>query len=703
SKLRAGIKKELGSKNAIAGDIYINVAENINIENQSEIRNFLEPKSLGDGGETTIKTNNFFITDSKIFNDTTSSGNAGNLTVEAKNKLEIISNPINLTLDKKGVKGLFSRIAPEATGNGGNITVTASDMTVSGKGGIGITVDGSGKAGNVTINTNRLKIIEGASVTSNTAGTGDAGEIIIKASDSIEVSNIISDSKFANIPRKPQGIIADVRTGGRGNGGNITLETGRLSLRDGAIVATDTKGPGDAGNILIRSTDFVEVIGSLNFDINKTQIVTAVRKNGIGKGGDLVIETKDLTIRNGGAINVGTIGISNSGNLDIKAEGTVQLFGIDKDGIPSSIVAQTHNKEAEAAGGNITLTAENLILQNGGQISASTFGKGNAGNINIKVNDSITVNGFTGEVSQPQRAFASILDDSENVYFSGIFSNSPGIGNAGDLNIETGKLNLENKAQISVSSQQQGAAGNLNIQAEKMFLDNATINADTVAGDKGSIYLSGADIRLRQGSRVTTNATQTATGGNIDIDSLTLVGLENSDITANAEDNFGGRVIINAEALFGIAFRDFLTTESDITASSALGTEFNGVVEINTPDIDPTSALEELPETFTDPSQIKAGCAADGGNKFAQTGRGGLPKSPQEVLRSQVVVEDLRISLKDSFQDIDNAKLKPIEKSKVNQIIEARRFIVNKNGVIELVANLPQENGVIVNKSVSCG
>ncbi|MEO1765525.1 MAG: filamentous hemagglutinin, partial [Cyanobacteria bacterium J06629_18] len=107
----------------------------------------------------------------------------------------------------------------------------------------------------------------------------------------------------------------------------------------------------------------------------------------------------------------------------------------------------------------------------------------------------------------------------------------------------------------------------------------------------------------------------------------------------------------------------------------------------------------------TDPSQIKAGCAADGGNKFAETGRGGLPQNPQGVLRSQIIVEDLRISLKDSVQDIDNAKLKPIEQSrvnKVNSIVEAQGWIVNQDGVVELVANFPQENIIYNNHSLNC-
>ncbi len=701
SNLRAGIKTGLGNTDAAAGNIDINAEGDINLNQNSNINNILEPNSIGEGGKIDIRANNFFLKDSNILTDTESSGNAGDLTVIAENTLEIISSPINITLGGEGRKGLSSRTEDNATGNGGNITINARDVTVSGIGGINSSTTSFGNAGNTIINAEKLNILEGAAVLSNTEKLGNAGEILIKASEFIEISNKLSDSRFANFRRPPGGIIADVRRGGTGNGGKITLETARLTVKEGAFITTDTKGRGNGGNITIKATELVEVVGF--GDTPNTQIVTEVRNNAAGKGGNVSIETKKLIVANGGRINVGTSGSGDSGNLNLKATESIVLQGIS-DNNPSNIIAQV-GITSNANGGNIIIETKNLTIQNGNQISASNLGRGNSGNIRIQATGEININGtFLTTESSERLVSESSQDGNLFLYPSGIFSSSLGVGNAGDLNIETGKLTLEDKAQISVSSQQEGAAGNLQIKGNQIYLDNATVSADTVAGDKGSIYLNGTDVRLRRGSRVTTNATQAATGGNIDISSLTLVGLENSDITANAEDNFGGRVVINAEALFGIVFRDFLTPQSDITASSALGAEFNGVVEINTPDIDPTSALEELPGTFSDTSQIKAGCAADSGNKFAQTGRGGLPKSPQEVLRSQVVVEDWRVSLHNELPINQVEQISKLTKreNKSKPIVEARGFIVNENGVIEFVANLPQDNTLIVNKLVNC-
>ena len=49
------------------------------------------------------------------------------------------------------------------------------------------------------------------------------------------------------------------------------------------------------------------------------------------------------------------------------------------------------------------------------------------------------------------------------------------------------------------------------------------------------------------------------------------------------------RVIIEAQGIFGTEFPNRLTPESYITATSDLGPKFSGTVELNTPDVDPTT------------------------------------------------------------------------------------------------------------------
>jgi large exoprotein involved in heme utilization and adhesion len=154
---------------------------------------------------------------------------------------------------------------------------------------------------------------------------------------------------------------------------------------------------------------------------------------------------------------------------------------------------------------------------------------------------------------------------------------------------------------------------------------------------------------LRRGSSISTNATgSNIPGGNITIDTDNLVAVpkEDSDISANAENSFGGRVIINAQGIFGTQFRPQDTPLSDITASSDLGPQFNGLVELNTPGIDPSRGLANLPTEVVDASnQIAQACgtrgAEAGKNEFIVTGRRGMPSNPHEPLSTDEPLEDI--------------------------------------------------------------
>ncbi|MBV6628184.1 MAG: S-layer family protein [Rivularia sp. (in: Bacteria)] len=686
SNFRAGIKQGLGNSNAVSGDIRINATGNTTIE-QSNINNILGANSSGNGGEIYIKTNNLFLKDSKILTNTYSSGNVGDLIVEADNKVEIISSPSNFNL--KGAearKGLFSKVELNATGNTGDIIVSAKDILVSGLGGIDISTGGLGNAGRVIINGDRLRIIEGAGVYSNTNSSGNAGEISIEASDFIEVSNKISDAEFADIKRQPGGIIADVRRDAAGNGGKISIETASLTVKEGAFLTTDTKGSGEGGDINIFARDKVEIIG--NQEGITTQLVTAVREKATGSGGNLTIETKDLIVRDGAEINAGTDSSSNSGNVNIKASESIQLFGT-ANGVPSRLLAQVGDK-GSGNGGNILLETQELIIRDGSQISAGNLGNGKGGNINVLVGDAVNIEGFS-VINSDKKNTEIVTDETGTLYPSGIFSSSPGIGDAGNLNIETANFNISNNAQVSVSSQLEGAAGNLSILATKKALfDKGILNADTVAGNQANINLNSPNIQLRYGSRITTNATQTATGGNINIDTLTLVALENSDITANAEESFGGKISINAQGIFGTQFREFLTPESDITASSELGAEFSGAVEIDTIGTDPNSGLVQLPTGLADSSQkIASGCGKNQTGKFTVAGRGGLPESPNEMF----AVNNPMVDLVDVVSNSANQNISVSSKSSINtkkEIVEAQGWVVDAEGNVEFVAEVPE-------------
>ena len=236
-------------------------------------------------------------------------------------------------------------------------------------------------------------------------------------------------------------------------------------------------------------------------------------------------------------------------------------------------------------------------------------------------------------------------------------------------------------------------AGNLQILANSVQLDNqGLLNAETRAGVQGNIDIQSSSLLLRNNSRIQADAFNTATGGNISIDTGALAALGNSDITANAQQAVGGRVVINSQGIFGTTFQPELTSSSDITASSELGAEFSGTVEIKTPDIDASKGLVTLSSSPIDVSKLVVQrCLIDRrSNEFIITGRGGLPPSPAQVLSSNRVLEDLGVdrSLIDrqSSKSDDPAQTSPLS------LVEAQTWIKNANGEVALVALKPESS-----------
>ncbi|MFM5959686.1 MAG: hypothetical protein ACKOQ2_21420, partial [Dolichospermum sp.] len=124
----------------------------------------------------------------------------------------------------------------------------------------------------------------------------------------------------------------------------------------------------------IKATQGVTVGGSLSSGVTDT---------GVGDSGDITIDTSTLTVENGGFINADTFGKGNAGNIAIKAS-----EGVNVGGQLTSDVKDT----AQGNSGGITIDTSTLTLKNGGRITASTFGQGNAGNIAIKATQGVNVN-----------------------------------------------------------------------------------------------------------------------------------------------------------------------------------------------------------------------------------------------------------------------------------------------------------------------
>ena len=90
------------------------------------------------------------------------------------------------------------------------------------------------------------------------------------------------------------------QTEGAGQGGNLVIQTARLSVRDGAQVSTSASGEGKGGFLAVTASDFIELIGT-----SANGVTSGLFSNteGAGDAENLTISTANLTARDGAQVS----------------------------------------------------------------------------------------------------------------------------------------------------------------------------------------------------------------------------------------------------------------------------------------------------------------------------------------------------------------------------------------------------------------
>jgi filamentous hemagglutinin family protein len=440
---------------------------------------------------------------------------------------------------------------------------------------------------------------------------------------------------------------------GAKDGGDLMITAKKLMIRDGAQVLNATLGEGASGNLIVNASESVEVISSLTNSIDNNPSVLSSATFGNGKAGDLKIDTGILRIQNGAQVTAESSGtVDNSqltlatgrgGNLTVNASKSVELSGISADGFPSILSARTIGS---GDAGRVTITTTELIVRDRGRISTS-----------IEAPNNFI---YRGDANKPEKA--------------------------GELNVTARSIRLDNQGKVT-SDTSSGRGGNIKLQVEDLLL-------------------------MRRNSQISTNAGNAQAGGiggNITINApkgfIVADKGENSDITANAFTDSGGRVKINATAIFGIVPRSredlvsLLGTNdptklnpqklptSDITAISQTNPTLSGAVSINTVNTDPDRGLINLPAEPSSP-KLAQGCksgVAQNQSQFIITGRGGLPPNPREVLNNNTVQVDW-VSVERTGRQGERGRRGQVTGS-APSIVEAQGWIVDTSGNVVLVAD----------------
>jgi filamentous hemagglutinin family protein len=522
-------------------------------------------------------------------------------------------------------------------------------------------VDSSGaRGGSIAIQGKLISLSDGSVILSQNSGSQTWGSIKVNAAESLKLSGASPDGRFISLIR--------TESLGSGDGGDIEVFSRQLVLQEGGAITNRNYSNANGGDITINASDSLQLLG---FSPSNPFFISSIVTSSLtsGKAGNILVSTGQLNARDGGQITSIARKASDAGNLTINASGSIELTN-SAELIDSILLGQNANSLLSSVAfgqgnsGNLAINTPKLLVGDQATINTSTTGSGSAGFVSVNASDieirsgaSISSAVIVANAATQQQLSAPLNPN----------------GNTGKVEINTKRLQLTNGV-ISVRNLGNNEGGTLEVNSRYISLDKeSSITAATAFGKGGNVFLNSQYLQLRRGSAITATAGNSGNGGNVNINTAILIALENSSITANAFEGRGGNIKINTKGLF-------LSPDSQFTASSERG--IDGTVEINFTDKNPARE-QAAPQSVMETPNIVSTCEGNSSAvaSLANTGIGGIPRSPSDILSSQQSGWHDTIPTK-SINNYNKLNLSTIQET---QIVEAQGLITDDKGTIFLI------------------
>ena len=448
---------------------------------------------------------------------------------------------------------------------------------------VNVASDGGGA---ITINAKDITLIGGSQLVGGIAESlgntnSQAGDITLNATGGIVLAN---ESSVQN----------PVNRNATGNSGNINVNSNSLTLVSGSGFSTSTLGLGNGGDINVNVAEEVVLDGVTEDSI--TRFASVVSSGARGDAGEININAGSLTVSNGALINTRVSfaedgnpgGIGNGGDINIDVKEAVTVAGFtqvnnDSEPIFSAVISRL-GSGAEGSAGDINIRAGSLSLEDGGFLSGSTFGQGAAGDINVDVEEAVTINNTGGIFSaigpdaiapEGERSTVTIQAGSLSIADANSLINTStlGIGNAGNVVIDVdGAIDIVGgEIRSFVNTEAEGNAGNINITARSLSLqDEGFLRSNTLGqGNAGNITIDvDENISLANGSFIGSAVLEDAVGqgGQINLiaKSLSLSGISfiaTTTFSENEQSN-GGNIEVNVAESLNLTGDSFLSSQT---------------------------------------------------------------------------------------------------------------------------------------------
>ena len=440
------------------------------------------------------------------------------------------------------------------TGGGGVVRIDANDIHLN-NARIFVTAGSerpdAGTAGNIVFTTNHLVMQQEAELNAATIGGGDAGTIQI-AANAVHLSD---KAKILSITRST------------GQAGKVHIDAKQDITLENALVQVASESTqldaGDAGDITLETDSLI---------LRQNSQLSSLSIN--GNAGTINIQAKKVHLAEKSGISSIASGIGRGGKITINA---TQEAIFDR----SAAFTNTESEQIKAGdAGDITLTTDKLLMQNGSQLSSMTFNSGQGGKIVVHANHAI----FEGYALGDDLAYAAGLDTS-----------TEGSGNAGHIQLTANTLEIKGGAAINSSTRNGGHAGQITIDVAQSIAISGDIDAPLTerqsdnlgrgitstsiginAGQAGNLLIRTPILNLTDRGQISTSAQQAQAGKiTLEVDRLNL---QHAEITSEAKgDGDAGNIVINATDQLTLV-QSNISTQAQHAAGGNISLAINGQV-----------------------------------------------------------------------------------------------------------------------------
>jgi hypothetical protein len=468
--------------------------------------NYSNKTETDQNGSVDITSKVFEIHDSSYVKTTTviPMRNAGDITIDT-GSLELSGNSSLLSNTEPNAYDIEQGIKDSAYSDAGSLEITAQTLKLADRSKISSDSFTSGDGGNVVITTGDLDLVNHSAIYAGALSTGDGAKIEINSAsmtliDKLAVvADVRSSGQGGSIGIKLEEMKLDNSlifgsTSGSGKGSSITVESGSISLLNGARIESAASGAGAAGALDIQSVQ-TTIIG-LGEGFDPKDIEGGETGEQVASG--LVTSTSRSgdagTIRVSGASLELSEGLVSSSSVGERAAGSIELDLVERlELIEGSSVSVS---SSQADGGDIRVSTDGEVYLSGSELTASAAGDGGSVRLLGSGNVFMTEGTVSAEAGQDGGNIEISAPQTLVLQRSGLVANAIQ-GDGGNISIMAEGFLPSRESVISASSEF-GLEGSIEIETPEtnvggglVELPERLVGAEVNLSDRCALMLSG--------------------------------------------------------------------------------------------------------------------------------------------------------------------------------------------------------------------